>query len=89
LCDPWIEPLLGHKFISPAKFQIQTRFFLCLFKKKRTEGKFVLSPIVEVVGYFNLKKINTTRKSAKTIEKWEKNSKIKSVEVEEEVCNSN
>jgi hypothetical protein len=41
------------------------------------------------VDYSNLKKKNTTRKSAKTIEKWEKNSKIKSVEVEEEVCSSN
>jgi len=67
LCDPWIEPLFGHKLISPTNFRSKQGFFLHLFRKKKHEGKFVLNPITEVVGYSNLKK-NTTRKSAKTIE---------------------
>jgi hypothetical protein len=65
-CDPWIEPLLGHKFINLEDFKSKQDFFLCLFKEKKLEGISVLSPTIEVMGYFNLKK-NTTRKSAKAI----------------------
>jgi hypothetical protein len=57
LCDPWIEPLLGHKFISLADFKSKQGFFLRLFKEKKHEGKIVLNPIAKVMGYFRLKKI--------------------------------
>jgi hypothetical protein len=35
LCDPWIEPLLRHKFISLEDFRSKHGFFLRLFRKKR------------------------------------------------------
>jgi hypothetical protein len=64
LCDPWIEPLLGHKLISLEDLKSKQGFFLRLFKEKRPKGKFFLSPTTEVVGCSSLKK-NTTWKSAK------------------------
>jgi hypothetical protein len=81
LCDPWIKPLLGHKLINLEDFRSKQGLFLCLFRGKKLEGKFVLSPTTKVMGYPSLKK--NTRKSAKAIEEWEKNSKGKSVKVEE------
>jgi hypothetical protein len=57
LCDPWIEPLLGHKLISLEDFRSKQGFFLRLFREKKHEGKFVLRPIAKVVGYSRLKKI--------------------------------
>jgi dTDP-4-dehydrorhamnose 3,5-epimerase-like enzyme len=47
MCNPWIEPLLGHKFINPKDFKSKQGFFLRLFKEKKPEGKFVLSPITK------------------------------------------
>jgi hypothetical protein len=82
LCDPWIEPLFRHKLISLEDLKSKQGFFLCLFKEKKLEGKFVLSPTIEVMGYSNMKK-DTTRKNAKSIEEREKNSKGKSVEAKE------
>jgi hypothetical protein len=64
LCDPWIEPLLGHKFINLKDFISKQVFFHCLFREKKPKGKFVLSPTIKVVGYFNMKK-DTRRKNAK------------------------
>jgi hypothetical protein len=64
LCDPWIEPLLGHKLISLEDLKSKQGFFLRLFKEKKPKGKFFLSPTTEVVGCSSLKK-NTTWKSAK------------------------
>jgi hypothetical protein len=75
LCDPWIEPLLGHKLINLEDFKSKQGFFLCLFKEKKLESKFVLSPTTEVMGYSSLKK--DTRISAKAIEEWKKISKGK------------
>jgi hypothetical protein len=76
LCDPWIEPLLRHKLVSLENFKSKQGFFLCLFREKKIEGKFVLSPTIEIMGYSSLKKY-TTRKNAKAIEEWGKNSKRK------------
>jgi hypothetical protein len=67
LCDPWIEPLLGHKLISLEDFKSKQGFFLHLFFKKKPKGNFFLIPTVEVMGYSSLKK-DTTWKSAKAIE---------------------
>jgi len=47
LCDPWIEPLLGHKLINLKDFKSKQGFLLCLFRKKKPEGKFVLIPIAK------------------------------------------
>ncbi len=73
---PWIEPLLRHKLISLEDFKSKQGFSLCLFREKKLEGKFVLSPIIKVMGYSSLKK-DTTRKNEKAIEEWEKHSKGK------------
>ncbi len=70
------------KILDKNKF-----FFLRLFREKKLEGKFDLSFTTKVMNYLSLKK-NKTKKSAKAINKWEKNSKGKSEEVEE-ICNSN
>jgi hypothetical protein len=61
-------------------------FFLCLFKENKLESKFVFNPIVEVVGYFSLKK-NKTKKNVGVIKEKVRNSRGKSAEVEE-VCGS-
>jgi hypothetical protein len=42
-----MEPLFGHKFINPENFKSKQGFFLCLFKEKKLEGKFVLNPTTE------------------------------------------
>ncbi len=76
MCDPWIEPLFGHKLINPKDFKSKHGFFLCLFRKKKPKGKYVLSCIAKVVGYSSLKK-DTIGKSAKAIEGQEKNPKEK------------
>jgi hypothetical protein len=65
--------------MSPEDFRSKYNFFLHLFKEKKLEGKFILSPTIEVVGYSSLKKY-TRKKSAEEIEDWERNSKRKSVE---------
>jgi hypothetical protein len=57
LCDPWIEPLLGHKLISLEDFRSKEGFSFAYIEKKKPEGKFVLNPIAEVMGYSNLKYI--------------------------------
>jgi hypothetical protein len=44
MCDPWIGPLLGHKLINLEDFKSKQGFFLCLFREKNLEGKFVLNP---------------------------------------------
>jgi hypothetical protein len=62
LCDPWIEPLLGHKLINLEDFRSKQGFFLGLFREKKPKAKFVFSPIVEVVGYFSFKKYTTWKK---------------------------
>jgi hypothetical protein len=85
LCDPWIEPLLGHQLISLENFRSKQGFFLCLFKENKLEGKFVLSP---TTCYSSLKNY-TTRKSEETIEERKRNSKRKNVEAKEEVYSSN
>ncbi len=79
--------MLGHKFISLEDFRSKQVFFLCLFIKKKLEGKNFLIPTIEVVGYSSLKK--NTRKNAKAIKERKINSKGKIVEVEEEICSSN
>jgi hypothetical protein len=43
LCDPWIKPLLRHKFISFEDFRSKNGFFPCLFRKKKPQCKFVLN----------------------------------------------
>ncbi len=48
LCDPWIEPLLGHMLINPKDFRSKHGFFLCLFRKKKLKGKFVLNPTTKL-----------------------------------------
>ncbi len=60
-------PLFGHKFITPEDFRSKHGFFCCLFRKKKLEGKFVLSPTTKVVGYSSLKSY-TIRKSVEAIE---------------------
>ncbi len=55
LCDPWIEFLLEHKLMSLEDFRIKQGFFLHLFIYNKLEGHFILSPIIEVVGYSTLK----------------------------------
>jgi hypothetical protein len=57
LFAPWIEMLLDYGFITPFKFNIK-HVYMRLFKYKKSHGKFVLNPIVEVVGYFVLKNEN-------------------------------
>jgi hypothetical protein len=84
LYDPWIEPLLGHKLISPKDFKSKQGFFLCLFKEMKVEGKFVLSPTIEVMGYSSLKKY-TTRKNVKVIEEHENSSKGKNIKAKKNI----
>jgi hypothetical protein len=79
---------LGHKLINFEIFISKQGFFLCLFKENKLESKFVFNPIVEVVGYFNLKK-NRIRKNVGTIEEKVRNFRSKSAKVEKEVCSSN
>jgi hypothetical protein len=56
LFAPWIETLLDYGFTTPFKFNIK-HVYMRLFKHKRSHGKFVLNPIVEV-GYFVLNNEN-------------------------------
>jgi hypothetical protein len=79
LCDPWIEPLLGHELINLEDFRTKQGFFLHLFRENKLEGKFVLSP---TTCYSSLKTY-TTRKNEETIKERKKNSKKKSVEAKE------
>jgi hypothetical protein len=51
LFAPWIETLLDYGFITPFKFNIKY-VYMRLFMHKKSHGKFVLNPIVEVVCYF-------------------------------------
>jgi hypothetical protein len=88
LCVPWIEPLLGHKLISPKDLRLKQGFFLHLFREKKPKGKFILSPTTKVVGYFTLKKYRT-RKNVETIEEQEKKSKRKNIEAKEKVYSLN
>jgi hypothetical protein len=64
LCDPWIEPLLGHKLISPQDFKSKQGFFFHLFRENKPKGKNFISP---TTGYCSLKKY-TTGKSEEVIE---------------------
>jgi hypothetical protein len=57
LFAPWIETLLDYGFTTPFKFNIK-HVYMRLFKHKKSHGKFVLNPIVEVVGYLVLKNEN-------------------------------
>jgi hypothetical protein len=58
LFAPWIETLLDYGFITPFKFNIKY-VYMRLFMHKKSHGKFVLNPIVEVVGYFVPKNENS------------------------------
>jgi hypothetical protein len=52
---------------SILNISYQNKVFSFTYSKKKLESKFVLSPILEVVDYFGLKK-NRTWKNVETIE---------------------
>jgi hypothetical protein len=47
--------LLGHSLKSQKDFKAKQGFYLHLFIKQKPKGKFVVSPTIELVGFYSFK----------------------------------